>query len=1505
MRSISRAVAAVGWGLLGLAAAAGLALSAAALLAVAPVARPAIAAAVVGVLDDAIAGRLELLGIEVLPQGGLELRGLRLFDPDGHLVLDVGRARVFVDVTALRARTVGLTIELEGPSLLLEQEAGGGTSLARALAPAHPRPPGGAPAPSGGGGGWTIHLSQLEVRGGELWWLDATGATRFEAGSLDVAARGTLGPRRSRAEVRLRGELHAPVASPIALDLVAAFAGDAVRVPVLKLDAGGTAVEAVAEGDLAARRGRAALTRLGISREQARALVPETPAGADLRATGYAESDGATLTAALRVEPAERGGAGGRGDAAVAARLDALGHAAGFDLVLDRLDPSRLAATAPAGEVTLSAHGAAAGTSLEDGRARLALSLSSSRLRRGALTRAEVALRVARGTVDLDRLSAAAPGVSLSARGTWRRGGSVSGGATVDAQDLAAASRNLALLLARPAVAAGGRARLAAELSGTDEAPALSGTLDAPALRSGAVSAEGVRLALRVAGPLRAAEGQVEGRIALVRDGARELARQVALRAGLAGDEGTLSVIAALPATGTEPLRLEARGRFGEGREVLHIAQLGLAFPGSRWTLVRPATVDLRGPSVDRLELADAPQRIAVVGGVGARRTLAARAELSRVDLARLPPGLLPEAEAIRGELSGSVEATGTAARPVLAVRASLENGALRRVAGLALSVNGRYDGDARRAAGKVSLARADGGTVDAEVDLPVPLAARPAEPVHARLRAAAVPVAELLAATGSDLAASGAVALELRVDGTAGAPALSAEASLADGAWRDLDGIGATLAVEAPGASLKVVGSAMLAERRVVGLEAELPLDLGDLVARHEETLRAVERTRWQVTASLTSLDLAAVSGRGGVPPGLAGTLVGHVAVTGTPAAPRAEATLDLTGGALRGWKRVGAHLDATAGEAGLAAVGKVELAGEDALRFRASLGLAPERLGARTALLAAPLRVEAEVPRIALGRAAGDALPLAGTLQGRLVMAGTPRAPEGSAELSGAGVAIEGRPLGDARLEARYASGRAAAQVSLAPLTGGKLRGTLAFDADLGLGAQRRALGDAPAEATAVAEALDLGFLPALSPTLVRAAGGQVTLDVRAQGPLARMSPKGTLHVAKGRLAIAELGEWTEVAVDARVTDDAVEVTRLDLRRGPGKLSATAAVHGLGSQTARLTAKLQANAFTVTRAGMDVATFDVSADATGTWRARELALDVNVPHGVVRLPKKTPRTLQALERRKDIVVGRKPERRKAEGAPVAAAGGAAPADPLTLRAHLVAPRNLFVKGESPKVDVELKADVRYELTEGEDYAEGSIEVVRGTVEPIAGRNFAIERGRVQFTGGPPKAALLDVEAKYVNPAATVTVTVAGAMTAPEIHLTSKPPMDESQIAMLIATGRTELKAGSGGVGTLTGEEAGKAALGALATQAFRNLVQDKLPLDTVALDSGALRAGKYVTDKIYFGYMRRFDADPTKYENEDEVRVEYQITPRWMLESRYGTAGSGGASLIWSRDY
>jgi translocation and assembly module TamB len=526
---------------------------------------------------------------------------------------------------------------------------------------------------------------------------------------------------------------------------------------------------------------------------------------------------------------------------------------------------------------------------------------------------------------------------------------------------------------------------------------------------------------------------------------------------------------------------------------------------------------------------------------------------------------------------------------------------------------------------------------------------------------------------------------------------------------------------------------------------------------------------------------------------------------------------------------------------------------------------------------------------------------------IEGRASASGTLAAPVASVDLTGSGIAVDGRPLGDATIHASHASARTEGRVAIRGAAGGRVELTGTLDAPLGAGPRARPLRDAPLDARLVATGLDLGVLPALLPGVVRNASGALNADVTAQGPLARPRPKGKVLLDGGRLAISEYGEWNAVALDLQVNDDAIELRKLAARRGRGKLEARGFVRNLAAASSTVEAHLTAESLAITRAGQELANLDLRADATGSYTADALRVEVKIPGGTLRLPARSPRELQSVEGRPDIAVGRRDirERRKRVAAAAAPPAAGPPTKPFTLAAHVVAPGQLFVKSDNPQMNVELKADVSYELAGESDYASGEVSVVRGFVEPIGGRHFAIARGRVQFTGGPPKAAMLDVEATYENPEATVTVTVAGPLSEPEIRLSSKPPMDEGQIAMLIATGRAEIKQGSGAAGALTGEEAGRAALGAVATQAFKNLVADKLPVDTVAVDSGALRAGKYFTDKIYVGYVRRFDADVERGENADEMRIEYRITPRWTAESRYGSSGSGGASLVWSKDY
>jgi translocation and assembly module TamB len=709
------------------------------------------------------------------------------------------------------------------------------------------------------------------------------------------------------------------------------------------------------------------------------------------------------------------------------------------------------------------------------------------------------------------------------------------------------------------------------------------------------------------------------------------------------------------------------------------------------------------------------------------------------------------------------------------------------------------------------------------------------------------------------------------------------------------------------------VAGARALFEGRVAwdGVPAvqaggELPLDAAELLREPARALRRLPAARLEARVAVPSFPLARLAGRAGLPKDLAGTLAGDGALRGTLRQPRGEIGLDALGLQAFGYRDAELHAVVALGDGVTAFAARAALGGGEVAQANAAVYVAAEDLADRAILDRAPFDLDVVVPEADLGRFGGR-VPLAGRVRGRLVASGKLAAVRVEASLHGDAVRLQDRPLGDVDAVARASHGRITASAKLAVASGGTLDAALEARSELGLAAVRSgALGDAPATLTVTADRVDLGFLPALAPGTVRSASGELGADLAAKGPLRRLRPQGSVRLAGGRLAIAELGEWTGIEVDAALSEDALRVTRLEARRGAGRLRATAEATGIALRDGpgRLAARVTATDLTIPRAGQDVITLgDLEATADGTFTADVLKAEVRVPKGELRLPKRLPREVQGLERREDIVIGtEKPKRARKHGEPPAP--GEDP-DPYRVVVHVVVPNRLWVRGTDPRLDVELRADATFDAIGARVYAEGQVEVVRGELEPIGGRRFEIERARLTFTGGAPGDALLDAVARYENPAAVVTVTVSGSTTAPVIKMTSVPPMDEAQIAMLIATGRTELKAGSGGVGTLTGEEAGKAALGAVVTNVFQGVIADKLPVDTIALDSAQIRAGKYLTDKVYVGYTYDLEARPEEGENANEVRLQYQISPRWTFEARAGDAGSGGGSLIWSKDY
>jgi translocation and assembly module TamB len=1497
----SSALAIAGWALLAALAAAGLVLAAIAGLALSPRGGAAAAALVTRELDGLLAGRISLASARLLPDG-VEVEGLRLHDPDGHLVLHVPRARIRVRPGRLAVREIALAVELEEPALLVDGEPDGGLSLLRAVAlgrrtrgDAGAAPPAAAPS----GRGWVVDLARVTARGGEARWRRADGGAVAEATALDLDGSVRVADGAVVVAARLRAALAVPADGPLAATAMVRVGDGRLDVPLLELALGATTLRGLGGGELATGAFRAAVTRLGLAAADARRLAPSAAPGADVAASGYAESDGALATAALEVPPGGDGTSAGTARAAVAVRLGARRPAAGFDVAMAGLDPSRLLAQAPAGRLGLTARGAAAGSGLSDLTGRLALDVAPSRLAGAEVGPIAVAARAADGAVEVDRLEARLSSARLSGHGRYGPRGPVSGELAVDAGDLARLGRDLAAVTGRAVPALGGRLSAHATVAGTGTAPVVTATAEAPLLLAGGVRAESVSVALEDAGPARGGRFRLSARAARAVVGGTE-ARGPQLSASLAGDEAALSVTALLPSLGTDPVALEGAARLTPDRRGAALRALEVRWPGVRYALVRPAVATFDPPAVDALVLADGPATVAVSGGSTRAGPLELRAQVVRLDLARLPRGLLPPDAA--GELSLDVHATGPTRAPALAAHVTLTGAALRGVTGVQVLGDVRWDGR-RRLAADLGVLRADGGALELSADLPLPLsAARSADPVALTVEASGWSLEGLRAAAGSSAPVSGTVSGRLVVAGTAGAPRLAAALAVEDGAVGDLSPLGAEAALEAAGGELRVTARTRLSGAPLLDADARLPLDAAGLVRQPGAALVALRRAALAGTAEVPGLELARVAGKLGLPATLAGTVSGTATLRGTPAAPRGHASLELAGGAWAGYRHVAARVELGVDADRTTVTARGALGSLEALRLDGALGLAVERLPDEAARREAPLTVDAVVPPLPLARSVDVNLPLAGTVSAHLSVRGTLARPALRLDVDGKGLALDGRPVGDLAAAVRHEGRASSAELSLRPVSGGTLLAKATLDAPLGL-ADVPALRKAQATLRVTSEKLDLGFLPVVAPGLFRHASGRLTVDLAAAGPVATLRPRGSLRLEGGRLDVLDLGDWSGVEVAASLGDRDVELSRLEARRGSGRLSGHLSIRELGTAEARLSGKVALEQLAVTREGEVLAVLELPVEVEGTATDRLLDATVTLGAGTIRLPRKSSGALQQVVDRPDIVDADAVAERARRRERFTISRGEGPA--YEVRVRVVIPGKLFVRSERPATNLEVKGDSTWRLAGGELTATGKLEAVRGTFEPIAGRVFHVERGLVTFPGGPPSAAQLDVVARFDNPAAVVTVNVTGLATKPALQFSSVPALDDAAIAMLIATGRTELNVNTTGVAPLTAQEAGSAMVGAAVNAAFTGLVADKLPVDQLSVDTSRVRAGKYLTDKLFLGYAYRFDAKPEEGENVNEMTAEFRIGPRWKLELRYGDAPAGDASVIWSLDY
>ena len=589
------------------------------------------------------------------------------------------------------------------------------------------------------------------------------------------------------------------------------------------------------------------------------------------------------------------------------------------------------------------------------------------------------------------------------------------------------------------------------------------------------------------------------------------------------------------------------------------------------------------------------------------------------------------------------------------------------------------------------------------------------------------------------------------------------------------------------------------------------------------------------------------------------------------------------------------------------------------------------PASLQARTSFDDVPVRLDGKVGPLDLSRlpiVVGEgrlARRLQGTVVATLQGGGSLQSPTLLAEARTQQLGAGQTPLGEAVVKVDYHQARTQLHATLTSVNGGSLNTNGWADLDLSFPAIRRGLKPttAPFQITVIGQKFDLAFLTGFT-TALRRVAGTLDIDARASGTAVDPRGEGRVELKDGVLGLSGFGEYQRIHLLLNATNDRISLDNLEAHTEAGMLKLT----GLGTRDGAqwtLKANGEATDFPVFTDDQLVATLSLRTNLDGVARQGHVELDkVHIPEAHVTLPTQSRRNLQSLSRPNDIILLRngkavdpKRARRVLSQDHDLEALGITALPPEKARSTSVvmvldAPRNLWVRGQDLNLELGLSPDFRVELGEETDLF-GEVRIIRGRLDVI-GRRFDFQKNSVVRFTGPPTEPTLNVTAVYNNVRAGVKVSMHVQGQAGEIQLvpTSEPPLTESEIYTLLATGRTNLKRGSGG--SEIGSAQAVSVLGSLAASQLKNAVSDKVGLDVLSVEAGdegqllqgaTLEAGKYITDDLYLGYAGKVGADPSKYENSNAVRLEYQFLRRWSFEATYGDAKSGSADVVWTRDY
>lgn len=1478
-------------------------------------------AQVADALKGSLAGRVDFESL-ALEGDVLRVTGLKLYTPEGELVAEVKAVTAEVGLAALARQVIDLRhVEVDTPRLYLARDERG-LNLARAVAAKQPAPA----KPSGDARPvlWRLDLGDVDLHDG---YVDAQGLgprMTVEGLKLSGGLELHLGTLHGHGALLLSGQTTSPLAAPLSLGV----------------DLSSQTGPTIADVTLALADSRVRASAEWPTRELAVQDAVLTPATVKpfleawpLKVPLYLKANGSPSRAVVQARAGKA-----TLDAAGAWKLEPLAVDS-LSLTLANADLAELLGVARKSVVSATVKAALPDARAESLTGHATVDATWDAPGVGRLAKVALAARAAKGAVTVEPLAVDAPGAAVSIRGRASpKTLDLTG--RLDAKDVSETARAVATFLELELPPLGGAGALDLTLTGPSTHPALKAVGRLSTLRVASLSAQSLAVDADLPDVTHPLDTDILVEAKRVQVGERALS-EVRLDFLTRGRELDVD----FTTKGLGDVMLHAVGLLDKDRQGVALSTFEVKASEAAWAMEAPTHVAWGDTvAVDALTLRDGAQRVTVGLTLKGQR-LDASAQAANVDLARLPRIIRRDEWGLAGTLTASATAKGRLPQPDVEATVRLERGAAFGVSDIDVDLAGAWRGGRATAKGTVGTSV---GAVEADVDVSLPaLFDEKDEPVAATVTVRDVDTQKLSALLKQPLPVQGVLAAALSVSGNGKAPVVSvtveapgllvtpplpappdARASRPKATEKakgpvEEDARPLRLALDRPrllvttrpegGLSAKVSASAF---GGVAVVDVETPFTVSGL-RNKPPTAEALLETGVTVDVDVRGVDLAQLDAAGLVDDDELGGTVGLAGrLTGTAKHPRGALELSLARAKRPPLANVDATVRLTAEDARTGLSARFQLAGQPAGTLEARVQVPVEDLRDLDAVGHLPLSLTGSLYPLELSTllpAAEGEAGTRGTLSAHVEVSGTLDEPQARLEGSLQRLSFSKVALGSARFDITSTGTSQLLNLSLGGLGKDdlKVKGTTGLDVRLASLRRGLAWDQAPVDLSLSSRALDLAFLSGVHAT-VRVVGGTLDLAGTVKGTLGDPAFVGDAAWNKGRLGLFGFGDYRDIDLALHATNDEVDLKKLRLRAGAGAATLQAKATRLPSQAFALTCDGSFDRFPLVSDDQLMAVATLKLAIAGELTPTLINLrSIDLPRVEVELPEVKRKNLQDLARPKDIIIvrdGKRVTRRQRQAVKDAAAEENGEAKGRALRAIINAPRNLWVKSSDLNVELGLSEAFRVEVGDTAQLF-GEATLLRGTLSVI-GREFQIQKGSQVRFAGPAKEPYVNVVALHVNERekVKVTVTVVGRGTNVQLKATSDPAMPESDIYTLLATGRRELRRGSGA--SITAEDA-VSVVGQLAASQLRNVLAKKLPIDVLNFESSdnfqkiKVDVGKYLTDTVYLGFTAQTGANKSKGENQVAGRLEWQMTRGWSLEVTGGDAPAGSADFVWSRDF